>query len=52
MRAGGRGAGGEFLALDPSGETLFHLFSVPNHACQPQIPAEATVIARRVPIPL
>jgi CxxC motif-containing protein (DUF1111 family) len=52
MRAGGRGAGGEFVALDPTGETLFHLFSVPNHACQPQIPAEATVIARRVPIPL
>src|SRR5207342_2681225 len=36
----------------PSGETLFHLFSVPSHSCQPQIPADATVFARRVPIPL
>jgi CxxC motif-containing protein (DUF1111 family) len=52
IRAGGRGPGGEFVPLDPSGETLFHLFSVPNHACQSVIPAEATVIGRRVPIPL
>jgi CxxC motif-containing protein (DUF1111 family) len=52
IRAGARGPGGEFIPLDPSGETLFHLFSVPNHACQSVIPAEATVIARRVPIPL
>ncbi len=52
IRAGGRGPGGEFVPLDPSGETLFHLFSVPNHACQSVIPREATVIGRRVPIPL
>jgi CxxC motif-containing protein (DUF1111 family) len=52
VRAGRRGPRGEFLALDPSGESLFHLFSVPNHACQPIIPAEATIVARRVPIPL
>ncbi len=52
IRAGGRGPAGEFVALDPSGETLFHLFSVPNHACQSVIPPEAAVIARRVPIPL
>lgn len=52
MRAGARGPGGAFVALDPTGETLFHLFSVPSHACQPVIPAAATVIARRVPIPL
>jgi CxxC motif-containing protein (DUF1111 family) len=31
---------------------LFHLFSVPGHACQPTIPADANVIVRRVPIPL
>ncbi len=52
VRAAGRGPGGAFVPLDPSGETLFHLFSIPNHACQPQIPADAAVIARRVPIPL
>jgi CxxC motif-containing protein (DUF1111 family) len=34
------------------GDTLFHVFSVPNHACQPMIPAEVNVIARRMPIPL
>lgn len=34
------------------GDTLFHVFSVPNHACQPMIPPEANVIARRMPIPL
>ena len=36
----------------PTGETLFHLFSVPAHGCQPIMPAEANVIARRMPIPL
>ena len=30
----------------------FHLFYVPSHSYQPQIPADATVFARRVPIPL
>ena len=52
VRAARRGPGGEFVALDPSGETLFHLFSVPSHACQPLIPADATIIVRRVPIPV
>ncbi len=52
VRAGKRNAEGEFQALDPSGETLFHLFSIPTHGCQPLIPADATVIARRVPVPL
>jgi CxxC motif-containing protein (DUF1111 family) len=52
VRAAKRGPRGEFVALDPSGETLFHLFSVPSHSCQPTIPAEATIFARRVPIPL
>jgi CxxC motif-containing protein (DUF1111 family) len=52
VRAGRRGPAGEFIPLDPSGETLFHLFSVPGHACQPVIPAEATIIVRRVPIPV
>src|SRR5688572_6567895 len=32
-------------------DTLFHLFSNPMHGCQPAMPAEANIIARRVPIP-
>jgi CxxC motif-containing protein (DUF1111 family) len=52
VRAGRRGPRGEFIALDASGESLFHLFSVPGHACQPVIPPEATIIVRRVPIPV
>ena len=52
VRAGRRGADGEFEALDPSGESLFHLFSVPGHACQPVIPPDADIIVRRVPLPL
>ena len=34
------------------GETLFHLFSIPSHACQPIMPADVDVVARRIPIPL
>jgi len=52
IRAGRRLANGDFEPLDPSGETLFQLFSIPGHACQPIIPPEANVIARRIPIPL
>jgi CxxC motif-containing protein (DUF1111 family) len=52
VRAGRRGPRGEFIALYEDGESLFHLFSVPSHACQPVIPPEATIIARRVPIPV
>jgi CxxC motif-containing protein (DUF1111 family) len=33
-------------------DTLFHLFSNPSHGCQPVVPPEANIIARRVPIPL
>ena len=52
LRAGRRNASGEFETLDASGETLFHMFSVPGHGCQPVLPADANVFARRVPIPL
>src|SRR5215210_484276 len=52
MRAGRRNAQGEFETLDASGETLFHLFSVPTHACQAIVPEDANVFARRVPISL
>jgi CxxC motif-containing protein (DUF1111 family) len=43
---------GSARPIDPSGESVFHLFSIPLHSCQPAIPAEANVVSRRVPIPL
>jgi CxxC motif-containing protein (DUF1111 family) len=52
VRAGRRDASGRFHTLDASGETLFHLFSIPTHGCQAIVPPEANVFARRVPIPL
>jgi CxxC motif-containing protein (DUF1111 family) len=52
MRAGRRDAAGRFQTLDATGETLFHLFSIPTHGCQAIVPPEANVFARRVPIPL
>jgi len=51
-RIGRRDALGGFLPVDGTGETLVHLFSIPTHGCQPAIPPEATVIARRAPIPV
>jgi CxxC motif-containing protein (DUF1111 family) len=39
--------GADGTALD----SLFHLFSIPNHRCQPALPPDANVIARRIPIP-
>ena len=52
IRAAGRDAAGRPVALSPDGETLFQLFSTPRHGCQVQLPAEAVIIARRIPIPL
>ena len=52
MRAGRRDSTGRFEALDATGETLFHMFSIPTHGCQPIVPADTTIFARRVPIPL
>jgi CxxC motif-containing protein (DUF1111 family) len=52
LRAGRRNANGEFETLNDSGDTLFHMFSVPGHGCQPVLPADTNVFARRVPIPL
>jgi CxxC motif-containing protein (DUF1111 family) len=52
LRAGRRNASGEFETLNDSGDTLFHMFSVPGHGCQPVLPPDANVFARRVPIPL
>lgn len=51
-RAGYRNPDGSFRALNEAGDTLVHLFSVPTHGCQPSIPSDVTVIARRAPIPL
>lgn len=52
VRAGYRDEKGVFKTFDPTGETLMHLFSTPTHGCQPGIPDQATIIARRAPIPL
>jgi CxxC motif-containing protein (DUF1111 family) len=52
LRAGRRNASGQFETLDASGDTLFHMFSVPGHGCQPVLPEDTNVFARRVPIPL
>ena len=52
VRAGSLDENGAFRPLNASGETLVHLFSIPTHGCQPQIPDAATIIARRAPIPL
>ena len=49
-RAGHIDEEGNFTALN--GETLYNLFSVGKHECQVAIPAEANVIARRVPTPI
>jgi CxxC motif-containing protein (DUF1111 family) len=51
-RAGYRNADGSFRGLNDDGDTLIHLFSVPTHGCQPFIPDDVNVIARRAPIPL
>ena len=51
-RAGYKDADGNFRGLNDDGDTLIHLFSTPTHNCQPVIPDDVTVIARRAPIPL
>jgi CxxC motif-containing protein (DUF1111 family) len=55
VRAARRDAQGRIHVLSAQDgtplDTLFHLFSNPPHACQPTIPPDANVIARRVPIP-
>jgi CxxC motif-containing protein (DUF1111 family) len=52
VRAARRNERGEFVELAPSSDSLFQIFSIPPHRCQPIIPPEANVISRRVPIPL
>jgi CxxC motif-containing protein (DUF1111 family) len=50
MRAGARDADGTFRIV--GGTTLYQMFSIPDHRCQSQVPVEATVVARRMSIPL
>jgi CxxC motif-containing protein (DUF1111 family) len=52
VRAARRDERGEFVELAPTSGSLFQIFSIPTHRCQPVIPPEANVISRRVPIPL
>jgi CxxC motif-containing protein (DUF1111 family) len=52
VRAARRNERGEFVELAPTSGSLFQIFSIPTHTCQPVIPPEANVISRRVPIPL
>ena len=46
-RAGYRGEDNRHFGLNEAGDTLVHLFSIPNHTCQPIMPDGANVIARR-----
>ncbi|HSR67319.1 MAG TPA: di-heme oxidoredictase family protein [Acidobacteriota bacterium] len=50
VRAGRLEDDGTFTVL--GGDTLYHLFALPNQVCQPSIPPAANVVSRRVPIPL
>lgn len=52
LRAGYRDADGSVRGLTPSEDTLVHLLSLPSHGCQPQLPDDVNVIARRAPLPL
>ena len=51
-RAMYREENGEIRALDEAGETLVHMFSTPTHGCQPLMPANVAIVARRAPIPV
>jgi CxxC motif-containing protein (DUF1111 family) len=50
MRAGARDADGNFRVV--GGTTLYQLFSIPDHRCQSAVPVEATIVARRMSVPL
>src|SRR5687767_15812059 len=43
LRAGRRTPSGDFETLGGSDDTLFHMFSVPGHGCQPVLPPDANV---------
>jgi CxxC motif-containing protein (DUF1111 family) len=44
----GRMVQGRFV--EPDGGSLIHKFSLPDHKCQPLVPANATVVATRIPL--
>jgi CxxC motif-containing protein (DUF1111 family) len=52
VRAGRRDEQGRFVPLSQGSDSLFQMFSIPSHACQPIIPSEVNIVARRAPIPL
>ena len=52
VRAGYHDATGKHSGLNAAGDTLIHMLSTPSHTCQPQMPDDVNVIARRAPIPL
>src|SRR5690606_2266065 len=52
VRAGRRDGEERGVGLDGPESTLLHLFSIPTHGCQPVLPADASLIDRRMPIPL
>jgi CxxC motif-containing protein (DUF1111 family) len=52
VRAARRMPDGQIQTIDATGETVIQLFSIPTHNCQPAIPADYNVVARRLPIPL
>lgn len=52
VRAGYQDRDGRASGLNAAGDTLIHLLSTPSHSCQPLIPDDVTVIARRAPIPV
>jgi CxxC motif-containing protein (DUF1111 family) len=52
VRAGYRDDSGTASGLNDAGDTLIHMLSTPPHSCQPAIPDDVDVIARRAPIPL
>jgi len=52
VRAGYDDAAGNHAGLNAAGDTLIHMLSTPSHTCQPQMPDDVTVVARRAPIPL
>jgi CxxC motif-containing protein (DUF1111 family) len=51
-RAMYREENGQISALAEDGETLMHMFSTPTHGCQPIMPANVAIVARRAPIPV
>jgi CxxC motif-containing protein (DUF1111 family) len=52
MRAAYRDDADVYRGLNDAGDTLMHMFSTPGHTCQPVMPDDANVVARRAPIPL